>query len=205
MIRRPPRSTQSRSSAASDVYKRQAVTDPAFLETDEAPTKTLVEAMGPQDVVRPGPIFVLRPGTGQVLGLFLLDQSMGRKTQMSDMDTELKQYLEAGPSAAPKDALEFAEGTETKIVDLKFVDLLGRWQHVSLSLKAFDEAAFTEGLGFDGSSIRGWQAIDKSDMLLVPDPASAIMDPFTAVPTLSLICDIRDPITGGPYDKDPVS
>ncbi|MGC9973838.1 MAG: glutamine synthetase beta-grasp domain-containing protein, partial [Gaiellaceae bacterium] len=122
---------------------------------------------------------------------------------MADMETELKQYLEAGPSIAPKDALEFAEGVDTKIVDLKFVDLLGRWQHVSLPLSAFDESAFVEGLGFDGSSIRGWQAIDKSDMLLMPDPSTATLDPFTADPTLSLICDIRDPITGGPYDKDP--
>jgi glutamine synthetase len=122
---------------------------------------------------------------------------------MSDMDMELKQYLEAGPAVAPKDALEFAEGTETKIVDLKFVDLLGRWQHVSMPLSAFDESAFVEGIGFDGSSIRGWQAIDESDMLLVPDPATAIVDPFTADATLSLICDIRDPVTGGPYDKDP--
>ena len=65
---------------------------------------------------------------------------------MSDMDMELKQYLEAGPAVAPKDALEFAEGTETKIVDLKFVDLLGRWQHVSMPLSAFDESAFVEGL-----------------------------------------------------------
>src|SRR5664279_2186167 len=119
---------------------------------------------------------------------------------MSDMDIELKQYIEAGTSVAPKDALEFAEGVETKIVDLKFVDLLGRWQHVSMPLSAFDESAFAEGIGFDGSSIRGWQAIDESDMLLIPDPATAIVDPFTADATLSLICDIRDPITGGPYD-----
>src|SRR5450759_1511205 len=136
-------------------------------------------------------------------GPFLLDQRMGRKTQMADMEIEIKKYLEAGTSADPQDALEFAEGVDTKIVDLKFVDLLGRWQHVSLPLNAFDESAFAEGLGFDGSSIRGWQAIDKSDMLLVPDPSTAILDPFTAAPTLSLICDVRDPITGGPYDKDP--
>jgi glutamine synthetase len=122
---------------------------------------------------------------------------------MADMEIELKQYIEPGPSIAPKDALEFADGIDTKIVDLKFVDLLGRWQHVSLPLNAFDESAFEDGLGFDGSSIRGWQAIDESDMLLMPDPSTAIIDPFTADATLSLICDIRDPITGGPYDKDP--
>jgi glutamine synthetase len=122
---------------------------------------------------------------------------------MSEIDTDLKHYLEAGPKAAAKDALDYAEEIETKIVDLKFCDLLGRWQHVSLPLNAFDESAFTEGLGFDGSSIRGWQAIDKSDMLLIPDPSTAMLDPFTAEPTLSLLCDIRDPMTGGPYEKDP--
>jgi glutamine synthetase len=122
---------------------------------------------------------------------------------VSEIDTDLKHYLEAGPKAAAKDALDYAEEIETKIVDLKFCDLLGRWQHVSLPLDAFDESAFTEGLGFDGSSIRGWQAIDKSDMLLIPDPSTAMLDPFMAEPTLSLLCDIRDPVTGGPYEKDP--
>jgi glutamine synthetase len=122
---------------------------------------------------------------------------------MSEIENDLKHYLEAGPTVAAKEALEYAEEVETKIVDLKFCDLLGRWQHVSMPLSAFDESSFADGLGFDGSSIRGWQAIDESDMLLVPDPATAILDPFTAEPTLSLICDIRDPVTGGPYDKDP--
>jgi glutamine synthetase len=122
---------------------------------------------------------------------------------MSELANELKHYLEAGASAAPKEALEFAEGVEAKIVDLKFVDLFGRWQHVSMPIGAFDESAFVDGLGFDGSSIRGWQAIDESDMLLIPDAATAIVDPFTAAPTLSLICDIRDPVTGDPYEKDP--
>jgi len=122
---------------------------------------------------------------------------------MSEMDSDFKHYLESGTKVAPREALDYAEEIETKIVDLKFCDLLGRWQHVSMPLSAFDESAFVEGLGFDGSSIRGWQAIDESDMLLVPDPATAIVDPFTADATLSLICDIRDPVTGGPYDKDP--
>jgi glutamine synthetase len=106
---------------------------------------------------------------------------------MSELANELKRYLEAGTSAAPKQALEFAEGVQAKIVDLKFCDLLGRWQHVSLPLGAFDESAFEEGLGFDGSSIRGWQGISESDMLLVPDAGTAL----------------RDPITGERYHKDP--
>src|SRR5437764_1759371 len=89
------------------------------------------------------------------------------------------------------------------MVDLKFTDLLGSWQHMTLPLTSFDESAFDEGLGFDGSSIRGWQGIAESDMLLMPDPSSAILDPFTEAPTLSLICEIADPITHEPYAKDP--
>ncbi len=90
-----------------------------------------------------------------------------------------------------------------QVVDLKFVDLPGLWQHFSVSAKEFDESAFSEGVGFDGSSIRGFQEIHESDMLLVPDPASAFVDPFTAVPTLSLICDVRDPIHESAYTRDP--
>ena len=89
------------------------------------------------------------------------------------------------------------------MVDLKFCDLLGTWQHVSLPIGGFDESAFEEGLGFDGSSIRGWQGISESDMLLIPDASSAILDPATEVPTLSLICEIADPLTREPYAKDP--
>src|SRR5439155_823804 len=80
-------------------------------------------------------------------------------------------------------------------VDLKFCDLLGTWQHMTLPISAFDESAFDEGLGFDGSSIRGWQGISESDMLLMPDASSALLDPFTEAPTLSLICEIADPLT----------
>ena len=81
-------------------------------------------------------------------------------------------------------------------VDLKFMDLLGQWQHFTAPISEFqDESAFEEGLGFDGSSIRGWQSIDNSDMLVIPDPSTAVMDPFTKEPTLTLICDISDPIT----------
>jgi glutamine synthetase len=89
------------------------------------------------------------------------------------------------------------------MVDLKFTDLLGSWQHMSLPLSAFDESAFDEGLGFDGSSIRGWQGISESDMLLVPQADTAILDPFTETPTLSILCEVIDPITREPYGKDP--
>lgn len=90
----------------------------------------------------------------------------------------------------------------TQIIDLKFVDLLGTWQHFSIPLVELTEEAFREGLGFDGSSIRGFQPIDESDMLVVPDPTTAAMDPVFSIPTMSLICDIRDPATGN-YSRDP--
>src|SRR6476660_9095431 len=118
---------------------------------------------------------------------------------------ETKHYLANGQATAPdaREALEWARETTAQMVDLKFCDLLGTWQHMTLPIRAFDESAFDDGLGFDGSSIRGWQGISESDMLLMPDAASAILDPFTEAPTLSLICEIADPITRQPYAKDP--
>jgi glutamine synthetase len=103
----------------------------------------------------------------------------------------------------PKDVLKLAKEKGAQIVDFRFIDLPGMWQHFSIPMTEFEESAFTEGLGFDGSSIRGFQSIDESDMLLMPDPESAQMDPFTAVPTLVLICDVKDPVTGGAYSRDP--
>ncbi|MGH7531410.1 MAG: type I glutamate--ammonia ligase [Gemmatimonadales bacterium] len=107
----------------------------------------------------------------------------------------------AGPS--PADVIRRARDAGVQIVDVKFTDLPGTWQHFSLPLKELEESTFTEGLGFDGSSIRGFQAINESDMLLLPDPASAFVDPCLQVPTLSLTCDIVDPITREPYSRDP--
>ena len=83
---------------------------------------------------------------------------------------------------------------DVKLVDFKFTDLPGSWQHFTTTLTEYNEEIFTEGLGFDGSSIRGWRAINTSDMLVVPDPATAWIDVFNAEPTLSLICTIVDPI-----------
>src|SRR5437899_12003485 len=83
------------------------------------------------------------------------------------------------------------------------MDFPGLWQHFTIPADALDEAIFEEGLGFDGSSIRGWQAINASDMLVVPDPATAIMDPFTEALTVSFICNIVDPITKEEYTRDP--
>src|SRR5215831_10361293 len=93
-----------------------------------------------------------------------------------------------------------AEGVE--VVDVRFVDLPGTWQHFSLPLGELDVDSFTDGLGFDGSSIRGFQAIDESDMLLMPDPDSATIDPVLSHKTLFLICDVVDPITREPYTRD---
>ncbi|EPC01626.1 hypothetical protein L861_16540 [Litchfieldella anticariensis FP35 = DSM 16096] len=103
----------------------------------------------------------------------------------------------------PQQALEFSKENHCEIVDLKFSDMLGMWQHFSIPVSELDENAFDAGIGFDGSSIRGWQAIHASDMLVVPDPRTAVLDPFTEVATLSLICDIVDPVTREAYSRDP--
>jgi glutamine synthetase len=105
----------------------------------------------------------------------------------------------------PADVLRLARDKGARMVDLKFTDLLGSWQHFSVPLAAFEESVFEEGIGFDGSSIRGFQAINESDMLLLPDPATAILDPFTAAPTLSLVCDVYQPgpPRPTPYTRDP--
>jgi glutamine synthetase len=103
----------------------------------------------------------------------------------------------------PKEVLEFAKKNDVKMVDLKFMDLPGTWQHFGVPVSQLEEDSFEDGYGFDGSSIRGWQPIHASDMLVVPDPETAVMDPFASVPTLSLICNIIDPITKESYSRDP--
>ncbi|CAI2717181.1 type I glutamate--ammonia ligase [Nitrospina watsonii] len=103
----------------------------------------------------------------------------------------------------PKEVIDFAKNKNAEMVDLKFMDLLGTWQHFSVPMSELEEHLFEEGLGFDGSSIRGWQAINASDMLVMPDASSAVMDPFMQVPTVSMICNIVDPITKEKYTRDP--
>ncbi|HXN84649.1 MAG TPA: type I glutamate--ammonia ligase [Candidatus Binataceae bacterium] len=104
----------------------------------------------------------------------------------------------------PKQVLALMKEKGAVMVDIKFIDLLGSWQHFSVPISEFkDEAPFEEGLGIDGSSIRGWMSIESSDMLVVPDCDTAVMDPFTKDPTLSLICDVSDPITRADYTRDP--
>jgi glutamine synthetase len=103
----------------------------------------------------------------------------------------------------PADVLKLVKDKNLGFVDLKFVDFLGIWQHFTIPIGELSAEIFDEGLGFDGSSIRGWKSIDSSDMLVIPDANTAMVDPFMAHPTLSLICDIQDPITREPYERDP--
>jgi len=103
----------------------------------------------------------------------------------------------------PKEVFEFAKENEAKVVDLRFLDFPGLWQHFTVPMSELEESSFEDGYGFDGSSIRGWQPIHASDMLVVPDAATAKMDPFFEVPTLVLIGNIVDPITREAYTRDP--
>jgi glutamine synthetase len=103
----------------------------------------------------------------------------------------------------PKEVLDMAKENGAKIVDLRFMDYPGLWQHFSVPIRELEESSFEDGFGFDGSSIRGWQPIHASDMLVIPDPETAKMDPFYEAPTLTLICNIVDPVTREPYTRDP--
>ena len=102
-----------------------------------------------------------------------------------------------------KQVLKYAKENDAVMFDLRFVDWPGVWQHCSYPISELNEGVFEDGMGFDGSSIRGWQSIHESDMLMVPDPTTAFMDPFLEHPTLVLICDIVDPVTKEPYRRDP--
>jgi glutamine synthetase len=104
---------------------------------------------------------------------------------------------------SPREVLALCREKDVKAVDLRFCDLLGTWQHFTIPVGRLEESVFEDGLGFDGSSIRGWQGIHESDMLVLPQPDTAFIDPFTTVPTLALICSIQDPVTGEPYSRDP--
>src|SRR4030095_5535705 len=102
----------------------------------------------------------------------------------------------------PADVSKMIKDNDVKLIDFKFCDLLGTWQHFTTTLTEYDEEIFKDGLGFDSSSIRGWRVINASDMLVIPDPATAWIDIFNAESTLSLICTIVAPITREPYDRD---
>src|SRR5829696_673427 len=100
-----------------------------------------------------------------------------------------------------KDVLKLMKENDVKYVDLRFTDPRGKWQHVTFDQSLIDEDAFSEGLMFDGSSIAGWKVINESDMKLMPDPNSVAIDPFFAQATLSVVCDVLEPLTDEPYDR----
>ncbi|MEM8737564.1 MAG: type I glutamate--ammonia ligase [Planctomycetota bacterium] len=105
----------------------------------------------------------------------------------------------------PKQVLQLVKTQKVEFIDCRFMDFPGLWQHTTYPVSELVEASFAEGFGFDGSSIRGWQAINESDMLIVPVADTAKVDPFYERPTLSLICDIKDPVTKKSYSRDPRS
>ncbi len=107
--------------------------------------------------------------------------------------------------ANAKSVLQMISEKDVKYVDLRFTDPRGKWQHVSFDVNMVDEDFFAEGQMFDGSSISGWKAINESDMNLMPDLATAVIDPFMAQPTLAIFCDVLEPSTGQPYNRDPRS
>lgn len=123
------------------------------------------------------------------------------------MPTTKKTKSKGGPTnmfaKKPADVIKMIKDHGVRIVDFRFLDFIGMWQHISVSVGEVSLSTFEEGHGFDGSSIRGWQAINASDMLMIPDPTSARIDPFFKHPTLVLLCDIVDPITREPYSRDP--
>src|ERR1700689_5987737 len=104
---------------------------------------------------------------------------------------------------SPQEVLEYAKKNDAKQLDLRFTDIPSLQHHVSYPIGELGLSSFEEGFGMDGSSIRGWAAIHESDMLLIPDPTKYILDPFTEVPTLVMVCNVIDPVTKQRYDRDP--
>ena len=102
-----------------------------------------------------------------------------------------------------KDVMKLIKDNDVKYADFRFTDPRGKWQHVTFDISMIEEETFAEGQMFDGSSIAGWKAIHESDMCLMPDPASACIDPFFSETTLVLVCDVLEPTTGEPYNRDP--
>ena len=103
----------------------------------------------------------------------------------------------------PKEVLALIRQREVTTVDLRFMDFPGVWQHFAVPADTLTEESFEDGIGFDGSSVVGWRAINEADLLVVPQPETALIDPFTARPTLTMVCNIQDPITQQDYSRDP--
>ena len=115
------------------------------------------------------------------------------------------QMMKDSEMTTAKNVLKQIKDNDIRYVDLRFTDPRGKWQHVTFDVTLVDDEFFSEGVGFDGSSIAGWKTINESDMLLMPDPSTAVIDPFFAASTLSIICDVLEPMTGAPYHRDPRS
>src|SRR4051812_19875638 len=106
---------------------------------------------------------------------------------------------------SPAEVMKLAKDNGVQFVDLLFGDMFGQLQHFTFPVSRLDDAMFKDGMAFDGSSIRGWKGIEASDMIMRPDPASAYIDPFRTIATLGMFCDIIEPRTGLPYNRDPRS
>jgi glutamine synthetase len=124
-------------------------------------------------------------------------------SDQSDPSDRSNQPREQTMPKTGKEVIELAKSKGVTMVDFRFTDFIGTWQHFSTPAHVLDEEVFREGLGFDGSSIRGWSAIHESDMLVIPDPESAFIDPFFKDPTLVLVCSVQDPVTRADYTRDP--
>src|SRR5206468_7936220 len=140
---------------------------------------------------------------GPPLAKRLIDSGRRSHSMTATLEPTVGAGAKASTGTSPADVIRRAKEAGVQIVDVRFTDLPGTWQHFSIPLKELEEETFTDGLGFDGSSIRGFQAINESDMLLIPDPTTAFVDPVLSVPTLSIVCDIYDPVTREPYSRDP--
>ncbi|HNB56812.1 MAG TPA: glutamine synthetase beta-grasp domain-containing protein, partial [bacterium] len=104
---------------------------------------------------------------------------------------------------AIKKAMDLAKNRNVQVVDLKFMDFIGVWQHFTIPIYELNDEVWEQGLGFDGSSIRGWKAINESDMLVIPDPNTAMIDPFQQPTTLSIVCDVHEPLTKERFSRCP--
>jgi glutamine synthetase len=144
--------------------------------------------------------------TSSFLRVFVVHFASGRRGGSISADQTACDWKEpVKMPMTPRDVLKLAEQKKVLFVDLRFMDFPGLWQHTTCPINELTLESFDNGFGFDGSSIRGWQAINESDMLLFPVAETAKLDPFLMHPTLSIICDVRDPITKKEYSRDPRS
>jgi glutamine synthetase len=109
----------------------------------------------------------------------------------------------AAPKSSIDKILSFIKTKKIKFIDFKFMDFPGQWQHFTVPSSELTESSFDEGFGFDGSSLRGWKSISESDMLIIPDPDTMVVDQFIEAPTISLICDVYEPATKEKYSRCP--